>query len=118
MGAGSPCEKLVIRDNLPEDGMLKPTAEQEQWGRRVERLFQVAGTKAQVLRLRGKTVCGMSSETIVQSRKAGGERGGKGGGEGRGLEQERRKYREDAGYVKGKCDNISGRKDDLSGGER
>ena len=63
-------------------------------------------------------MCGMSSETIVQSRKAGGERGGKGGGEGRGLEQERRKYREDAGYVKGKCDNISGRKDDLSGGER
>ena len=47
-------------------------------GRRVERLFQVVGTKAQVPRLRGKTVRGVSSETIAQSRKAGGERGGEG----------------------------------------
>ena len=51
-------------------------------GRRVERLFQVVGTKAQVPRLRGKTVRGVSSETIAQSRKAGGERGGEGGGRG------------------------------------
>lgn len=48
-------------------------------GRQVERLFQVVGTKAQVPRLRGKTVRGMSSETTAQSRKAGGERGGEGG---------------------------------------
>ena len=46
----------------------------------MERLFQVVGTKAQVPRLRGKTVRAMSSETIAQSRKVGGERGGEGGG--------------------------------------
>ena len=41
-----------------------------------------------------------------------------GGRRGRGLEQERRKNREDAGHVKGNCGNISGRENDLSRGER